>query len=40
MNAFTPQATPGPLFYRGLGFGLLAGGGLWFGVIALARYLF
>jgi hypothetical protein len=35
----TERATPDPLFYRGLGFGLLATGALAAGLVALLRYL-
>jgi hypothetical protein len=38
VNAFTPRATPDPLFYRGLGFGLLGAGALWLALGLLLTY--
>ncbi|HEU5362726.1 MAG TPA: hypothetical protein VFU56_05245 [Gaiellaceae bacterium] len=38
MNAFTGRATPDPLFYRGLGFGLLGAGAIWLALGVLLAY--
>jgi hypothetical protein len=38
VNAFTDRATPTPLFYRGLGFGLLAAGAIWLALGLLLTY--
>jgi hypothetical protein len=40
VGPFSQRATPDPMFYRGLGFGFLAAGALWAGILALLGYLF
>ena len=39
MNAFPERATPDPLFFRGLGFGLLGAGAIWLALAVLLGYL-
>lgn len=40
VNPFSERATPDPMFFRGLGFGFLAAGALWAGLLALVDYVF
>jgi hypothetical protein len=39
VNVFTDRATVGPLFYRGLGFGMLGAGAIWLALGLLLTYL-